>query len=239
MSRRRYGSPRITMELRKNEMPASQPFVAKLMRKENIRSIVKRKFKVTTDSSHDYPVVDNKLMQNFTVKESNQVWVSDLTYISTAEGWVYLTTVIDLFDRKVIGWALSDRMHAVKTTIPAFKMALLNRPLNKKKQLTFHSDRGIQYACREFVFELSKHNIERSMSRRGNCWDNAVAESFFKTIKVELIYQHRYLTRKEAELSVFEYIEGWYNTNRRHKQLNNLTITEFNQSITNNLKSAA
>lgn len=238
MSKRRYGSPRITMELRQSEIPASQPFVAKLMRKENLRSIIKKKFKVTTDSSHNYPVVENTLMQNFAVKGSNQVWVSDLTYIPTAEGWVYLTTVIDLFDRKVIGWALSDRMHAAKTTIPALKMALRNRPLNKERKLIFHSDRGIQYACHEFVNEIGKHNIERSMSRKGNCWDNAVAESFFKTIKVELIYQNRYLTRKEAELSIFEYIEGWYNTNRRHKQLNNLTIKEFNQSI-NNLNNAA
>jgi putative transposase len=129
-SKCRYGSPRITVELNKNDITASQPFVAKLMKKENIRSIVKKKFKVTTDSSHKYPVAENKLMQNFTVTESNQVWVSDLTYIHTAEGWVYLTTVIDLFDRKVIGWALSDRMRAINTSIPAFKMALLHRPLN-------------------------------------------------------------------------------------------------------------
>ncbi len=238
-SKRRYGSPRITVELRKNDIDASQPFVAKLMRKENIRSIIKKKFKATTDSSHNYPVVENKLMQNFAVTSKNQVWVSDLTYISTAEGWVYLTTVIDLFDRKVIGWALSTRMYARETSVPALKMAVLNRPLTKEKQLTFHSDRGVQYACSEFVNEISKHNIARSMSRKGNCWDNAVAESFFKTIKVELIYQNSYKSRKEAELSIFEYIEGWYNTNRRHKQLNNLTITEFNKSIINNLNNAA
>lgn len=240
MSKRRYGSPRITKELRTNNIMASQPFVAKLMRKENLRSIIKKKFKVTTDSSHKYPVAENKLMQNFTVKRHNQVWVSDLTYIATTEGWLYLTTVIDLFDRKVIGWALSDRMHTSKTAIPALKMALLNRPLNKNSQLIFHSDRGIQYACEEFVNEIRKNpNIVRSMSRKGNCWDNAVAESFFKTIKVELIYQNKYQTRKEAGISIFEYIEGWYNTNRRHKQLKNQTIKEFNQSVINNLKNAA
>jgi len=238
-SKRRYGSPRITAELKRNEINASQPFVAKLMRKENIRSIIKKKFKVTTDSAHKYPVVENKLMQDFNVAGQNQVWVSDLTYIPTEEGWIYLTTVIDLFDRKVIGWALSSRMYARETSIPALKMALLNRPLDKEKILTFHSDRGVQYACGEFVNEIGNHNIERSMSRKGNCWDNAVAESFFKTIKVELIYQNKYKTRKEAELSIFEYIEGWYNTNRRHKQLNNLTITEFNKSIINNLNHAA
>lgn len=222
------------------EVRVSQPTIAKLMRKENLRSIVKKKFKVTTDSSHSYPVVENTLMQNFKATEYGQVWVSDLTYIRTNEGWLYLTTVIDLFDRKVIGWALSDRMKAMCTSIAALRMALVNRPLDKNKKLTFHSDRGIQYACEEFVSEITKQgNIERSMSRKGNCWDNAVAESFFKTIKVELIYQNKYQSRKEAELSVFEYIEGWYNINRRHKQLNNLTIKEFNQSIINNLKNAA
>ena len=239
-SRRRYGSPRITKELKMRGIRASQPLVAKLMRNEQIRSIIKKKFKVTTDSSHNYPVVENKLNREFTVKKSNLVWVSDLTYVHTAQGWVYLTTMIDLFDRKVIGWALSSTMKTKDTVIPAFRMAKLNRPLKTEQKLLFHSDRGIQYACEEFVNELSKHsNIERSMSRKGNCWDNAVAESFFKTLKVELIYQNKYQTRTEAELSIFEYIEGWYNQNRRHKQLNNLTITEFHKSITNNLKHAA
>jgi putative transposase len=210
------------------------------MRKENIRSVVRKKFRVTTDSSHNYAVVENKLMREFTVKELNSVWVSDLTYVPTAQGWVYLTTVIDLGDRKVIGWALSRTMRAIDTTVPAFRMARLNRPVNKKQNLIFHSDRGVQYACEEFVNEIRQHgNIERSMSRKGNCWDNAVAESFFKTLKVELIYQNKYQTRKEAELSIFEYIETWYNKNRRHKHLNNLTITEYHKSIINNLKNAA
>lgn len=238
-SKRRYGSPRITVELNKKGITASQPFVAKLMRIEKIKSIIKTKFKATTDSSHNYPVAENKLMQNFEVARCNEVWVSDITYIPTTEGWVYLTTVIDLFDRKVIGWALSDRMYARQTTVPAFKMALLNRPVNKEMKLIFHSDRGVQYACSDFVNEINKQpNIERSMSRKGNCWDNAVAESFFKTLKVELVYQNRYATRKDAELSIFEYIEVDYNQNRRHKHLNQLTITEFNQSI-NNLTNAA
>lgn len=239
LSKRTYGSPRITSELRSKNIPASQPFVAKLMREVNIRSIVKKKFKVTTDSSHGYPVVENKLMQNFKVIRSNQVWVSDLTYIETKEGWSYLTVVIDLYDRKVIGWSLNKRMHAAKTSIPALKMALLNRPLTGDQDLIFHSDRGIQYACKEFVNIIGKHkNIERSMSRKGNCWDNAVAESFFKTLKVECIYQNRYQTRLNADLSIFEYIECWYNTNRRHRHLNNQTIKEFNQLIIN-LKNVA
>jgi len=239
-SKKRYGSPRITKELKMKGIKVSQPLVAKLMRKEKMQSVVKRKFKVTTDSSHNYPVVENKLMREFTVEKSNVAWVSDLTYVRTKEGWLYLTTVIDLFDRKVIGWALSETMKAKDTAIPALRMARLNRPLNCEQKLIFHSDRGIQYACEEFVNEIKRTpNIERSMSRKGNCWDNAVAESFFKSLKVELIYQNRYETRKQAELSIFEYIEGFYNQNRRHKQLNNLTIPEFQRSIINNLKNAA
>lgn len=239
-SRCTYGSPRITKELNAQGIKASQPLVAKLMRKEHIRSIIKRKYRVTTNSSHSYPIAENKLMREFTVTEENKVWVSDLTYVSTNQGWLYLTTVIDLFDRKVIGWALSETMKTNATVIPAFRMAQKHRPLLKEKTLLFHSDRGIQYACEEFVSELGKYqNIERSMSRKGNCWDNAVAESFFKTLKVELVYHNKYETKQQAALSIFEYIEVWYNKNRRHKQLNNLTILEYQKSINNNLKNAA
>lgn len=240
VSKQTYGSPRIKAELNKEGIKASQPLIAKLMRKEHIRSIIKRKYRVTTDSSHKYPVVSNKLMRDFKVSRSNEVWVSDLTYIFTNEGWLYLTTVIDLFDRKVIGWALSKTMRTIETIIPAFRMAKLNRPINKEQKLIFHSDRGIQYACDEFVNLIGKYeNIERSMSRKGDCWDNAIAESFFKTIKVELIYRYKYQSRQEAALSIFEYIETWYNQKRRHKHLNNLTINEFHKSINNNLKNAA
>lgn len=239
-SKRRYGSPRIAKELKMQGYKASQPLIAKLMRKERLQSIIKKKYRLTTDSSHKYPVVENKLMRAFTVEKYNSVWVSDLTYVHTDQGWLYLTTVIDLCDRKVIGWALSETMKTNETTVPAFRMAKINRPLQADQKLIFHSDRGIQYACEEFVSELNKHsNIERSMSRKGNCWDNAVAESFFKTLKVELVYHTKYETRKQAELSIFEYIEGWYNQNRRHKQLNNLTIKEYQKLINNNLKNAA
>lgn len=237
----RYGSPRIAKELQMQGIKASVHLVAKLMRKEKLRSIVRKRFKQTTDSKHKYPVVENKLMQQFTVKEKNEVWVSDITYISTAQGWLYLTTVIDLLDRKVIGWALSHNMTAKDTSIAAFKMALQNRPItNANQKLIFHSDRGIQYACEEFVAELSHYKtIVRSMSRKGNCWDNAVAESFFKTLKVELVYQNKYETKQQAALSVFEYIETFYNTRRRHQQLNNLTILEYQNLITNQFKHAA
>ena len=237
----RYGSPRIAKELNMQGFKASQPLVAKLMRKEHLRSIIRRKYKVTTNSSHKYPVVENKLNREFKVIEQNKVWVSDITYINTSKGWLYLTTVIDLFDRKVIGWALSETMRTKDTVIPAFKMAIINRPLKEAKELLFHSDRGIQYACDEFKEELGRYKtITRSMSRKGNCWDNAVAESFFKTLKTELIYHNKYQTKQEAALSIFEYIETWYNKNRRHKNLNNLTILEYQKLINNNnLKNAA
>jgi transposase InsO family protein len=143
-SKKRYGSPRITKELKMKGIKVSQPLVAKLMRREKIQSIIKKKFKVTTDSSHNYPVVENKLMREFTVEKSNVAWVSDLTYVRTKEGWLYLTTVIDLFDRKVIGWALSETMKAKGTVIPALRMARLNRPITSEQKLIFHSDRGIQ-----------------------------------------------------------------------------------------------
>lgn len=240
-SRGRYGSPRIAKELNMQGVSVSRPLVAKLMRKECLRSIVRRKYRVTTNSSHKYPVVENILNREFNVQEQNKVWVSDITYISTANGWLYLTTVIDLFDRKVIGWALSETMRTKDTVIAAFKMATINRSLKDTKELIFHSDRGIQYACDEFKIELERYKVvQRSMSRKGNCWDNAVAESFFKTLKVELIYHNDYKTKQEAALSIFEYIETWYNKNRRHKNLNNLTILEYQKLINNNnLKNAA
>ena len=226
-SKGRYGSPRIAKELNIGGIKVSKCVVANLMRREGIRSIVRQRYKVTTDSKHSYPVVENRLMRNFNVGEKNSVWVSDITYIATMEGWAYLTTVIDLADRKVVGWSLGESMRARDTVIPAWRMAVLNRPIEVGKELVFHSDRGVQYACNEFADELGLYaNVRRSMSRKGNCWDNAVAESFFKTLKVELVYHNKYQTRQEAALSIFEYIETWYNRNRRHKTLNNLTILE-------------
>ncbi len=239
-SKKRYGSPRIAKELQMQGIQASEQLVAKLMKENEIRSIIRKKYVVTTDSKHKYPVAENKLNRQFEVKTENKVWVSDLTYVSTKEGWVYLTTVIDLLHRKVIGWALSSTMMAKDTSVPAFKMALKNSSIKANEPLIFHSDRGIQYACEEFTNEVSKHkNIERSMSRKGNCWDNAVAESFFKSLKTELVYHQNYQTRYQAELSIFEYIETFYNKIRRHKHLNNLTILEYQQLIINQLKNAA
>ena len=218
LSKRTYGSPRVTIKLQAEGLHVSRPRVARLMKKQNLKSIIRKKWVITTDSRHNYPVVENKLNRDFNVTRSGQVWVSDITYIKTLQGWLYLTVILDLFDRKVIGWSFSRSLKAVNTTIPAWKMAIRNRPITQK--LIFHSDRGIQYACHEFANLLSFYKlVERSMSRRGDCWDNAVAESFFKTLKVEHIYHHSYKTFKEAELSVFEYIETWYNTNRIHTTL--------------------
>lgn len=205
-SRKTYVSPRITTELNKKNIPISKVLVAKIMKQNNIRSIVTKRYKVTTDSSHKYPVAENVLNRNFTTKEQNKIWVSDITYVATEQGWLYLTSVIDLFNRKVIGWSLSNTMTAKDTSIAAFKMAKTNRPIQPYQQLIFHSDRGIQYACDEFTTLINSHkNITRSMSRKGNCWDNAVAESFFKTLKTVLIYLYKYQTKKETELCIFPF----------------------------------
>jgi transposase InsO family protein len=159
-SRGPYGSPRIKEELIRRNYNISRPRVARLMRKENIRSVVKKKYVVTTDSKHKYPVAPNVLKRNFTVEAPRKVWVSDITYISTQQGWVYLTVVIDLFDRKVVGWALSETMKVSDTTVPALQMAVKNRGVNSS--LIFHSDRGVQYACNEFKAILKHYNIIQS-----------------------------------------------------------------------------
>ncbi len=221
-----YGSPRIADELKARGFDVSRPRVARLMRRNKIRAVHAKKFTVTTDSKHGFPVAENKLERNFTAEGKGRKWVSDITYVRTPEGWLYLTVILDLFDRKVIGWSQSADLSAENTVIAAWRMAVGNRPPSER--LIFHSDRGIQYACQEFVELVESYRcVERSMSRKGNCWDNAVAESFFKSIKVELIYRNRYAGKKEAAISVFEWIETWYNKNRRHSALGNMTIDEF------------
>ena len=225
-SKASYGSPRITIELKTVGFKVSRPRIARLMKQNGIRAVHARRFVVTTDSKHSYPVVENKLDRNFYAERAGQKWVSDITYVRTTAGWLYLTIVLDIFDRKIIGWSQSSDMTAQNTSITAWKMAVKNRP--PSEHLIFHSDRGIQYACNDFVKLINSYKcVDRSMSRKGNCWDNAIAESFFKTLKVELIYPNRYSCRKEAALSIFEWIEGWYNRNRRHSSLGHLTIQEF------------
>ncbi len=225
-SKASYGSPRITVELNIKGFKVSRPRVARIMKMSGIKAVHAKKFVITTDSEHKYPVVENKLDRNFSTENKAQAWVSDITYIRTLKGWLYLTIILDLFDRKVIGWSLSADMTAENTSIATWKMAVKNRPPSEK--LIFHSDRGIQYACHNFTNLLDSYKcVERSMSRKGNCWDNAVAESFFKTLKVEHVYRNRFIDKDQAALSVFEWIETWYNRNRRHSALGNLTICEF------------
>ena len=237
VSRKAYGSPRVAQELLAGGKKVSQQRVARIMRAADIRARKPRKFVATTDSRHNYPVAPNLLNRNFTATRKCQYWVSDITYVRTKSGWLYLTVVIDLYDRKVIGWSMSHGLTAGETIIPAWRMAVRNRPITQK--LIFHSDRGVQYACEAFT-NILKNNvlIERSMSRKGNCWDNAVAESFFKTIKVEWIYNFEYADQNQAKLSIFDWIESWYNRTRRHSALGYKTIEEF-ERINSNFKNAA
>jgi putative transposase len=226
-----YGSPRVFEALKQAEHKVSRSLVARVMKKFGFRSIHAKKFKITTNSSHKYPVAENILDRDFTATRPAQKWVSDLTYISTKEGWLYLTVILDLYDRKVIGWAMSDNMTARDTVVVAWRMAKKNRPIID--ELLFHSDRGIQYACNEFTQTINHPLITQSMSRKGNCWDNAVAESFFKSLKKECVYRNKYQTRKEAEMSVFQWMEGWYNTNRIHSALKQKSIQMFNNQKNN------
>ena len=225
-----YGSRRLSAELRSHDIRASHTTVAKYMHEMGLKSLYYRqKFRVTTDSSHNNDVAENLLDRNFTATEPNKVWVSDITYISVIGGFIYLTTIIDLYERKVVGYHISRTMRAKDTVIPALKMACKRRLKGGSAEgIMLHSDRGVQYTCREFVKLLADLKMVRSNSRKGNCWDNAVAESFFKTLKCELVYQYKKLLSAEVmETKIFEYIECWYNTRRRHSALGNLSINEF------------
>jgi putative transposase len=227
----------MTKELRARGWTVSLNRVAKMMRAASIWARKPKRFVVTTDSKHNYPVVPNVLDRKFRATRPGQIWVSDLTYVRTKNGWLYLTVIIDLYDRKVIGWSMSTGLSAEETVIPAWLMSRWNRPITQ--ELIFHSDRGIQYACKEFANILNANKlITRSMSRKGNCWDNAVAESFFKTIKIEWIYSKNYVNQEQAQLSIFEWIESWYNRRRRHSALGYKTMEEFEQ-INSNFKNAA
>lgn len=231
-SKQRYGSPKIAMILNKDVKHASRVRIARIMRKAQIRSKIRQKFKVTTDSSHSLPVCDNILNRDFKAQDLGEKWVSDITYIATKEGWLYLTVILDLGDRKVVGWSVSDSMKAKNTVIAALKKAVSNRIV--KPGLIFHSDRGIQYACEEFRTILNKiTKVNQSMSRRGNCWDNAVAESFFKIVKSELGYDTKFESRQQASLALFEFIEGWYNRRRIHQAIGYKTPAQVEIEILN------
>ena len=224
-SKGRYGSPRITDQLHDEGYKASRPRVARLMRSNGICAVGKKKFKVTTDSSHNYPVSPNLLNRDFSATEPEKVWVSDLTYIYTQEGWLFLTVIIDLYNRMVVGWSMSSGMSASETSVAALRHACDR--FHPPPGLIFHSDRGVQYACTDFKELLANYQMSQSMSAKGDCWDNAVAESFFSTLKKELVYRQTYKTRWEARQSIFEYIEIFYNRIRKHSTLGNKSPAQF------------
>jgi putative transposase len=216
-SRQTYGSPRIHAELSENGVKCGHNRVARLMREEQLWAKQKGKFKVTTtDSTHDYPVAPNLLNQDFQASQPNEKWVSDMTYIPTAEGWLYLAAVMDLYSRRIVGWAMGDTLERW-LTITALQMAIDTR--HPPPDLLHHSDRGSQYACQDYQALLTKHQMQVSMSRTGNCYDNAPMESFFGTLKTELVHHRHYLTRTEAKTDIFEFIEVFYNRSRRHSAL--------------------
>jgi putative transposase len=228
-----YGSPRMTVEL--NEAGEAgeaggekvcENTVAKYMRESGVCAKRRGRFvPQTTDSDHEHPVAPNLLEQDFTTSAPNQKWAGDLTYIWTDEGWLYLSAVLDLFSRKAVGWSMTDHLRAEGSVDQALMMALQRR--KPGADLLHHSDRGVQYCCGRYRDLLEEHGIVCSMSRRGNCYDNAVVESFFATLKTELVYRRHYRTRAEARASIFQWIECWYNRRRRHSSLGYLSPEQF------------
>lgn len=219
-----YGSPRMVKELRLRGFPASKDRVERLMQENDIRAKHKRRFKVTTDSKHDLPIAPNLLERNFTPDAPNRVWTSDITYLWTDEGWLYLAIVIDLFNREVVGWSLKPRMTADIVT-DALTMAWFRR--KPAAGLIHHSDRGSQYASHVFQAKLKEYGMTCSMSRKGNCWDNAPTESWFGSFKNERVHGERFETRDEVIVMAFEYIEVFYNRKRLHSTLGYKSPVQF------------
>jgi len=228
-NRQVYGSPKIYLELDAKGIACSVNTVAKLMRQNGIRSKAAKRFVVkTTDSRHDHPVAENTLAREFYQDKPDTVWAADITYIPTTQGWVYLAVVIDLCTRMVVGWATARHLRA-ELACDALRMALTQR--KPKKGLLHHSDRGVQYASAEYRSILAAHGAEASMSRRGNCYDNAVAESFFSIVKRELTHHENYADEVEAHDSLFDYIEIFYNRKRRHSTLGYRSPAEFEKHL--------
>lgn len=224
-SRESYGSPRIHAVLNKMEdVDCSLSRTARLMRKHGIKARSKRKFKATTNSKHKLPVAENILNREFNPENPNKAWAGDITYIWTNEGWLYLAVVLDLFSRKIVGWAMDETMSR-ELVLKALRMAIQTR--QPDKGLITHTDRGSQYASEDYQKLLKLYHAVCSMSRKGNCWDNAVVESFFGTLKQEHIFFEKFETRDEAKRSVFEWIEGWYNIERIHSSLGNVSPAEY------------
>ncbi len=225
-SRESYGSPRITEELKGKGVKCSENRVARRMRLNGVVAKTKRRFKVTTQSKHNHPVAENLLRQDFKAEQPNQVWVSDITYVWTREGWLYLAVILDLYSRQIVGWSMCHSL-SQELVLNAFRQAIWRR--RPGCGVIFHSDQGVQYACQVFRDLLKEYKFIQSMSGKGNCYDNAVAESFFHTIKTELVYFEVYQTRSEARSSIFDYIEIFYNRERRHSTLDYLSPVDFEQ----------
>lgn len=224
-SRETYGAIRVTRALKSKGRFVNKKRVARLMAKNGLKSVHKRKFKAcTTDSKHSSPVADNILSQDFRASGANQKWASDITYIKTDEGFLYLAVVIDLFSRRVIGWSTGKSLET-DLCLGALKMALARRA--KPKELIHHSDRGSQYCSLAYLDLLKKYGIQASMSRKGNCYDNAVVESFFHTLKVECVYQTKFGSRSQARREIADYIENFYNCWRQHSTLDYMNPCEF------------
>lgn len=225
-SRRTYGSPRVHAELAAQGWRCGRHRVARLMRAAGLASPRRRRWCVTTDSRHRYPVAANTLARQFGVARPDQVWAADLTYVPTDEGWLYLAVVLDLASRRVVGWAMATRLTA-PLALAALEMALGSR--RPAGRLLHHSDRGSQYASASYQARLAQQGIQVSMSRAGDVWDNAMAESFFATLKTELVHQRHFRTRHDARADLFEYIEIWYNRRRRHSALGYLSPAVYEQ----------
>lgn len=228
VSRETYGSPRITRALNKKNITCGKNRVARLMRENNIVAKTRKKYKATTNSKHNYPVAENLLNQNFTAGSPNQVWVTDITYIPTDEGWLYLAAIEDLYHRKIVGWSMGSTMTR-KLVLDALRQAV--RRYRPSAGLIHHSDRGSQYASHEYQRALKDYKMITSMSRKGNCYDNACMESFFGTLKRELIHGIRFRTRAEARQAIFEYIEVFYNRIRLHSALGYMSPIEYEQTF--------
>ena len=223
-SRKTYGSPRILRDLREDGHRVSRKRVARLMRELGLEGRRKRRFRATTDSQHPFPVAPNVLMRDFEVEAPNTAWVADITYLATLDGWLYLAVILDLFSRRVVGYALSDRIDR-ELVLEALRRALESQP--GARDLVAHSDRGSQYASHDYREALDRAGITCSMSRRGNCWDNAVVESFFGTLKTELLYELPLQTNDRTRSAVADYIEAFYNVRRRHSSLDYQSPLEF------------
>jgi len=228
-SRRTYGSPRIARQLALDGWRVSRPRVARLMRAMGIASRIRKKWVRTTDARHHWPVAPNLLDRRFTPARLAQVWVSDITYLPGENGWYYLTTVMDLADRQILGWSLSKDLATEGTALAAFRQAVAKR--RPQPGMLLHSDRGVQYACGAFTRLLAAWNVTPSMSRKGNCWDNAPAESFFKTLKYELNRPDRFSSYHQARMAIFDYIERWYNRKRLHSSLGYRTPAQVEQQL--------